>query len=962
VLPVSSHRLISLLSLALVGLGDGNSGLGREVAGAAIEDAAVRWQKVKDLFGDALEQDPAGRKVFLDQACNGDHALRAEVESLLAAAQDPTDEAQPESEADRMLGRRLGAYQIVESIASGGMATVYLAHRADDQYRKRVAIKLIHPGLANDALCRRFRSERQTLAALDHPNIVKLLDGGSTEEGLPYLVMDYVDGQPIDTYCDQHQLTVEDRLKLFRTVCGAVEHAHQNRIIHRDLKPSNILVTADGSPRLLDFGIAKLLSPELSPDMGLMTTAGIHHMTPAYASPEQVRGDEITYASDVYSLGVVLYESLTGHRPYRFKNYTQAEVERVICETEAERPSTVVTRAEPDHGADGSSGHIVTPDGVSHARGVPLEKLRRRLKGDLDNIVLKALHKEPQRRYGSVQEFSEDIARHLEDKPVKARANTLQYRTRKLLRRRKTEMVAFALLLLLAIALSYSLWRQARVNQGKNSLAAALSVAQGDGPIRSIAVLPLQNVSNDAAQEQFANGVTGQLITELSRMDGLRVASYQSVSAYRKSGKPAPEIARELNVEALVRGSVEQVGERMRVAVHVTDGPQDESFWSKDYEIDNRDASALQGAVAAIVAEEIRPKITREPVASPKSAQPVNPKVQELLRKADDHLANNIVSILYRKSGGRKKAEAEYAKGISSLERAIREDPNYAPAYVALAGAIITTYGQPPHVALAPKAQAALEKALALDETNPKTHLLMAQFLFGGDYTVVDDHYRRAIQLRPDLAEYHEAYAVHLDAIGRFDDAMKEHRKAQALDPNTDYLSNSPLSPLAARLERARRFMQLNSQYSGGAAELWTRGELEFESGQYAEALRHWTDAARHFGWNEEADAIEQAYAAGGPDALIQEVVRFLNRFTKDHWMMRGFLINAHRYAGDKDGALAWLETAARECQGHWIEVCNDEVLVQLKSDYHWDPYRSDPRFQAIVRHVEIGWDYEGRH
>ena len=459
-LPVSSHRLISLLPPALMGPDDGNSGLGRELAEAALEDAAVRWQKVKDLFGDALEQDPAERKAFLDNACNGDEALRAEVESLLAAAQDPTDEAQAEPEPDRMLGRRLGAYQIVESVASGGMATVYLAHRADDQYRKRVAIKLIHPGLANDALCRRFRSERQTLAALDHPNIVKLLDGGTTEEGLPYLVMDYVDGQAIDEYCDQRQLTVEERLKLFRTVCGAVEHAHQNRIIHRDLKPSNILVTADGSPRLLDFGIAKLLNRELSPEMGLMTTVGIHHMTPAYASPEQARGDEITYASDAYSLGVVLYELLTGHRPYRFKSYTAAEVERVICETEAERPSTIVTRAEPDQGPEGSSGHVVTPDGVSRARGVPLEKLRRRLKGDLDNIMLKALHKEPQRRYRSVEEFSEDIARHLEDRPVKARPNTLQYRTRKFVRRRKTEMVALVLLLVLAGGWGFSLRRQ----------------------------------------------------------------------------------------------------------------------------------------------------------------------------------------------------------------------------------------------------------------------------------------------------------------------------------------------------------------------------------------------------------------------------------------------------------------------------------------------------------------------
>jgi serine/threonine protein kinase len=233
-----------------------------EGGGAVPDPTSGRWQKIKDLFGEALEQDPAGRKAFLDQACNGDQALRAEVESLLTASDPPTHSGPEETppEHDCMIRRRLGAYEIIKLIGSGGMAAVYLAIRADDQYRKRVAIKMIHPGLEKQAVCRRFRSERQMLAALDHPNIVKLLDGGTTEEGLPYLVMDYVEGRPINEYCDVHKLTIEQRLRLFGTVCGAVEHAHQNLVIHRDLKPSNILVTAEGTPKLLDFGIAKLLN------------------------------------------------------------------------------------------------------------------------------------------------------------------------------------------------------------------------------------------------------------------------------------------------------------------------------------------------------------------------------------------------------------------------------------------------------------------------------------------------------------------------------------------------------------------------------------------------------------------------------------------------------------------------------------------------------------------------------
>jgi TolB-like protein len=422
---------------------------------------------------------------------------------------------------------------------------------------------------------------------------VKLPDGGTTDEGLPYLVMDYVDGQPIDAYCDQHQLTVEDRLRLFRTVCGAVEHAHQNRIIHRDLKPSNILVTADGSPRLLDFGIAKLLSPELSPDMGLMTTAGIHHMTPAYASPEQVRGDAITYASDVYSLGVVLYELLTGHRPYRFKNYSQAEVERVICETEAERPSTIVTRAESDQGPEGSSGHIVTPDGVSRARGVPLEKLRRRLKGDLDNIMLKALHKEPQRRYHSVQEFSEDIARHLEDHPVKARPNTLQYRARKFLRRRKTEAIATVVVLaVLLSAAAFATWQEQRATERAQ---AQLSSQHPKGR-RSVAVLGFKNLSGRSDTAWLSTAVAEMLTTELAAGGRLRTISGEETAQANVSG-PLPETD-SLSGETLTRIHKSLGSDYVVWGSYLAKGDS-----SRDIRVDLRLEDAVTGKSAAVVAD-----------------------------------------------------------------------------------------------------------------------------------------------------------------------------------------------------------------------------------------------------------------------------------------------------------------------------------------------------------------------
>ena len=343
-----------------------------------------RWQRVKDLFNSALERKPEQRNEFLRSACAQDESLREELESLLEAHEDTevstaafaaTDLPKQPPE-DTMAGRRVGAYQIVRRLGFGGMASVYLAVRADDQYRKRVAVKLVRPELDNQQVLRRFLNERQTLAALDHPNIVKLLDGGSTEDGTPYLVMDYVEGQPIDEYCDSQMLSVPERLQLFQTVCAAVQYAHSKLVIHRDLKPGNILVTADGVTKLLDFGIAKLLDPELSSHTLVTTQTGMRLMTPGYASPEQVRGALVTHLTDVYSLGVVLYELLTGHGPYRLKRHTPMEMEQAICDHEPERPSTAVRRTEELTSPEGAV-LTITPDAVSRMRRTGAEKLCR---------------------------------------------------------------------------------------------------------------------------------------------------------------------------------------------------------------------------------------------------------------------------------------------------------------------------------------------------------------------------------------------------------------------------------------------------------------------------------------------------------------------------------------------------------------------------------------------------------
>ena len=389
---------------------------------------------------------------MLAEACRGDRELRAEVESILSSSEEspallesPAAEAFPELFAHQgptsLIGERIGAYRLVSLIASGGMGAVYLAARADDQYRQNVAIKLIKRRMVTPETLRRFRRERQTLATLDHPNIARLLDGGLTPEGLPYLVMEYVDGMPIGRFCDELKLSTHKRLALFRRVCDAVMYAHQNLVVHRDLKPSNILVTSSGVPKLLDFGIAKILDPQRQQGSA-DPTAAQRIMTPEYASPEQIRGEPVTTAGDVYSLGVVLFELLTGHRPYRVRSRIPHEIERAICEEDPQRPSTAVRRVEEVVSSDGTTQATITPEMVSRTREGHPEKLRRMLAGDLDEIILMALRKEPRLRYSTVAELSDDIRRYLEGLPVVARGDAFGYRALKFVRRNKTAVAA----------------------------------------------------------------------------------------------------------------------------------------------------------------------------------------------------------------------------------------------------------------------------------------------------------------------------------------------------------------------------------------------------------------------------------------------------------------------------------------------------------------------------------------
>lgn len=457
-----------------------------------------RWERVKELLNEALEREPEQREAFLDEHCAEDAELRSEVASLLSSFEDADDfmeSNQPlagfglapakEDWADM----RIGPYRVVEEIGRGGMGTVYRAVRADDAFRKQVAIKIVKRGMDHDFVLRRFRNERQILATLDHPNVARLLDGGATEDGLPYFVMEYIDGgKPINDYCDTRQLNTRERLEIFRQVCSAVQAAHERKIVHRDIKPGNILVTPRGEPKLLDFGIAKILDPDLMTQTLDPTATILRLMTPEYASPEQVRGEPITAASDVYSLGVLLYELLTGHRPYRLRSRSPHEIAQVICEEAPEKPSTMVNRTELVTRTEGPV--TLTPDLVSRARGTRPEELRRSLCGDLDNIILKAMRKEAERRYPSAAAFEQDIARYLAGMPVSARRDTLFYRASKSLRRNKSSMVVGAAVLAIAIALMLA-WRE-------------FVEPSVSGPVSAVHIEPLTSFPGDETQPVFS--------------------------------------------------------------------------------------------------------------------------------------------------------------------------------------------------------------------------------------------------------------------------------------------------------------------------------------------------------------------------------------------------------------------------------------------------------------------------
>ena len=861
-----------------------------------------QYQRMKEVLETAWGLDIEARSAHVNQACAGDPELRRLVEKMLMADEEAGNSMElsvldlaaagltESAEDSDLTGARIGSYTITGLIGKGGMGAVYRPVREDD-FRMEAAIKLLKRGTDTDAAMGRFRAERQILAGLQHPNVARLLDGGATDSGLPYLVMEYVDGTPLLEYAKP--LPVGRRLELFRPVCAAVQYAHEKHIVHRDIKPANILVTRDGIPKLLDFGIAKLLDPTAEGITAALTMTGVRLMTPEYASPEQVRGERITTASDVFSLGAVLYELLTGERAHQIHSYSADEIAKEICEREPKRPSSVV----------------------------------KELDQDLDNIVLQALRKEPARRYASAQDLSDDIDRFLIDLPIRARKESVTYRGRKFLKRNRAVMAAAgASALVVATLFIVGIF---------SNLRPSAATTRG---ARSIAVLPLENLSNDPRQAPFADGIAETLGEVLGKAKSLRVISRESVMRYKNIHQPAEAIARDLNVTALVEGSVQRSGDRVHVKLQLKTGAMNRVVWAQLYDRDLKDVPALEIDAAKSIIREMKIPLTAEEDTLISQTRPVSRQAYEAYLKGR-----------YQYS---KATFEEEEKGLQYFKEATEIDPSYAPAWAGLAEAYYTMSSvyMPAREAM-PRVKAAAIRALSLDPNLAEGYVELAhvQGPYEWDWPSAEKTFQRAIQLNPSSRDAHMYYGWHLAEQGRMDDAIREVSESVRIDPLPAFMATHLgwMHYMARHTDQAiAQFRKILEREPNMPMTRFSLGQAYVQKRLYAQAIDEF-QAARSSGFDEAAclALVGHAYAVSGRTEQAKRILQKLLKSPPGHYLDPLTVATIYVGLGDADRAFEWLERALED---------RSETLLFLKVEPRFDPLRADPRFKSLVHRLGL--------
>lgn len=901
--------------------------------------AHINAERIQEIFHEAIECDPRSRAELLSRACGDDTLMRQEVESLLWSFQEHQDFLQSpvfnlsaaeviaqvldESEKElSIVGQRVGPYRLTRQIGRGGMGAVYLAKRDDKQYEQQVAVKLIKRGMDSEEVLRRFRRERQILANLAHPYISRLLDGGITADGRPFFVMEYVEGQPIDEYASTQQLSTRERLEVFLTVCVAVQYAHQHKIIHRDLKPGNILITTDGTPRLLDFGIAKLLDNEHYAQSTAETATALRLLTPEYASPEQLRGRPLTVASDIYTLGIVLYELLTGRRPHEFQSRAPEEILQSMMGTEMQKPSIVISGPvrSPSNGT--STNRSSTREDINGSRNEQPSKLRRELRGDLDNIVLMALRKEPDRRYSSVEKFAEDIRRHLDGLPIIARKDTFAYKSSKFLLRNKAAILSAFLVAMACLVIGVSVAVLTTHNK----------------TIDSIAVLPFVNSSHNPDMEYLSDGITDSLIDSLSRFPRLTVPAHASVFRY-KGQTPDPKSAgNALGVASALTGSVTADGENLLVETELFDSSNGRMIWSKQYRGKRADIQIMRQQMVQDLSIAL--------------GLHLDERTQKQSRSAYTDNAEAYDSYLKGRYFWNKRDQESLRRGIEYFQQAIDRDPNYALAYSGIADSysLLEIYG-----ALLPDqafgaAKIAAARALELDPDLAETHASIAliKWLYEWNWVEADREFKRALELNPQYPTAHHWYGLFLAEMGRFDEARIEVKRALDLDPMSLIINTDMGHVLyyARRykesLEQYKKTLKMEPNFTPAQIDImWVYEQLGM--------IDEWYSVMEKLDWK---PGSLEAFRAHGPIGAWRKQLNELKqsqamalqqpRQTPKHFFEAALL---YAHLGEKKQALEMLEKAYQ---------AREHTLAQIKVNPELDSLRSEPRFIALLRQMNL--------
>jgi len=899
-----------------------------------IKSNPARWQRLKNILADALEQtSPEERTAVLKQSCTDDTALLLEAEKLLAHDTSVFEEFAEfaatrlrDDERDR-IGERIGAYAIVRELGRGGMGAVYLAERADGQFEKRVAIKVLKRGTDTDEVLRRFRIERQILANLEHPNITRLLDAGTTNDGLPYFVMEFVEGTPITHFVQRENVDLRGRLKLFLKVCSAVDLAHQNHIIHRDIKPTNVLVKHDGEPKLLDFGIAKLLS--VDSDDGNITVATERRLTPMYAAPEQSVGQPATIATDVYSLGALLYELLTN------------------------KPPSSSSDGNPSR--DDVSRHLMESQLPSHAVTDP--KTKHQLQDQLDGIVARAMRRDPAQRYSSVADLSEDLEQYLSggvprSENFAAALPAAESRSRPLnvgtSSRHRWYIAAGALAIIVLGAAVLLTLPRARLLEKHRIGNAPPTTSPGTvtDAVRSIAVLPFEPLGQDTNDQLLGLGMADAVIGRMSNVKQLVVLPTSAVSKYNGPAKDPLAAGRTLQVDAIMSGTVQRSGNQVRVTVQLVNVRSGRIVWSEKFDQTFTDIFGIQDTISDRVVRSLALNLT--------AAE------QKQLAKRYTTNAGAYDEYLMGLYFWNERSRDGLQKAIDHFGRAIEKDPKFALAYALMADCYYLQfyYGYDHRPDRIQNANAAIERALLLDDTIAEAHVAaaMVQFYQRDDERAMDS-LRRAIALNPNLAVAHQRYGWALSAFGHLDDSVREMRRAQELDP----LSHINNTALGISLVFARQYREA-LEYCYKAAELapnqaMVQDNLAFAyafNGMYQQAIERY-QKARDLDPDEKgnvlasiASVLVSAGRKSEADSMMPEILQLTAEGKADPY----YIVALYATRGEKDAAFVWFEKALQS-SGETQTNGNDSRTIRY--DPFLDPLRSDSRFAALLRQYNRG-------